>query len=103
MPWWNAQSWRGPDGEDDMTDEDWQKRCQEQAMSMREGGSPWDANPDEDGYPTAGQYNGDYPDSWHDELNRRLDEDEYFEAEVERDLWSLFRADNARREGEDSD
>jgi len=103
MPWpFGGQSWRGEDGEDDMTDEDWAKRGLDQAMAMREGGDAFDSSPDDDGIPTGGYYNGDYPDSYHDECNRRLDEDEYYEAEVEQSFWSLFRADNARREDEDS-
>lgn len=103
MPFWNARSWRGPDGEDEMTKADWTKRGLEQAMAMREAGSWEDANPDEEGVKTAGYYNGDYPQSWHDECNRRLEQDEYFEAETEQSIWTLFRADNTRREGEDSE
>jgi hypothetical protein len=102
MSWWNGKSTRGADGEDDMTDDDWKKRGHDQAMAMREGGNSFDSSPDYDGDPTGGDYNGDYPDSWHDEQNEKLKTDEYFEAEVERNVWSLFRADNASREGKDS-
>lgn len=86
-----------------MTEEDWAKRGLEQAMAMREGGEAFDSSPDADGIATGGYYNGDYPDSYHDECNRRLDEDEYYEAEVEQGFLGLFRADNARREDEDSE
>jgi hypothetical protein len=103
MVWpFSGQSYRGEDGEGDMTDQDWTKRGHEQAMAMREGGNAFDSSPDNDGDSTGGLYNGDYPDSWHDECNRRLDNDEYYEAETEQSIWSLFRADNARREDEDS-
>ena len=103
MIWpFSGQSWRGYDDEDDMTDEDWAKRGHEQAMAMREGGNAFDSSPDKDGDPTGGYYEGDYPDSWHNELNRRLDENEQFAEETKQSLWSLFRADNARREDEDS-
>jgi hypothetical protein len=94
MGWWNATSYRGPDGEDDMTDDDWMKRGHEQAMAMREGGNAFDSSPDDDGDPTGGDYNGDYPDSWHDECNQRLEDDEYYEAQVDRDLRDLYRATN---------
>lgn len=98
-----SKSWRGEDGEKKMTDEDWQQRAGEQARAAIFGAG-WDmSSPDEDGNPTGGCYNGDYPDSWHEECNRKLDNDEYYESEVEQSLWSLFRADNARREDEDSD
>lgn len=104
MIWpFGGQSWRDYDGEDEMTDEDWAKRGHDQAMSMLHAGAPDFSSPDEDGDPTYGCYNGDYPESYHEEMNRRLDEDEYFEAETEQSLWSLFRADNARREDQDSD
>jgi hypothetical protein len=84
-----------------MTEEDWAKRGLEQAMAMREGGEAFDSSPDEDSIPTGGYYNGDYPDSWHDELNRRLDSDEYYEAETQQNIWSLLRADSTRRESDD--
>jgi hypothetical protein len=94
MTWWNATSYRGADGEDNMTEDDWMKRGHEQAMAMREGGNAFDSSPDDDGCPTGGDYNGDYPDSWHDECNRRLEEDEYYEAQVDRDMRDLYRATN---------
>lgn len=84
------QSWRGWDGEDDMTDEDWEQRAGEQARAMLHACDPFLSSPDEEGIPTGGEYNGDYPDSWHDELNRRLDEDEYYEAEQEANCKTLF-------------
>jgi len=103
MIWpFGGQSWRGPDGEDDMTEEDWALRGLDQARAMLQGGDAFESSPDEDGIPTGGYYNGDYPDAWHEELNQRLDGDEYYEAETEQGLWSLFRADNARHESEDS-
>lgn len=103
MVWPNkGQSWRGFDGEDKMTEEDWAKRGHEQAMSMLHGGAPDFSSPDEDGDPTFGCYNGDYPDSWHEELNRRLDEDEQYKSETEQDIRSLLRADTTRRAEEDS-
>ena len=86
-----AKSWRGEDGESDMTPDDWAKRCHEQALAMREGGS-WDlSSPDDDGIPTGGCYNADYADEYHDECNRRLDEDEHYEAEQEQAAKGLFR------------
>ena len=94
MAFWSAKSYRGMDGEDEMTDEDWYKRGHEQAMAMREGGDAFQSSPDEDGEATGGLYNGDYPQSWHDECNRRLDEDEYYEAQVDRDIRDLSRAIN---------
>ena len=98
---WNAKSWRGFDGEEEMTDQDWMKRGHEQAMSMLNGLDPHISSPDEDGDTTGGCYNGDYPDSYHDKLNRSLDHDEYYEAEVEQEISSLFRADSLRRADKD--
>jgi hypothetical protein len=84
-----------------MKEEDWARRGLDQAMAMREGGEAFDSSPDEDGDPTGGYYNGDYPDSWHNECNRRLDSDKYYEAATQQGIWSLLRADQSRREGED--
>ena len=86
--------WRGLDGEDDMTQEDWQARGQQQASAMFAGRDWKDSNPDEDGVNTAGCYNGDYTDEYHEEQNRKLNEDEYFEAEQEgqtRNLWNFWQ------------
>lgn len=103
MIWpFGGQAWRGPDGEDEMTDEDWARRGLDQAMSMRDGGEAFDSSPDEDGDATGGYYNGDYPDSWHNELNQKLEEDEYYEAQVEQDISALLRADTEQRADEDS-
>ncbi|MEL6139884.1 MAG: hypothetical protein AAFR42_21075 [Cyanobacteria bacterium J06628_6] len=103
MPIYGAQSWRGLDGEGEMTEADWLQRAEEQALAMREGGSWENANPDEDSDPTAGCYEGDYPQDVHDALNQRLQTDEHYEAEVDRDLRTLFRGDAARREAESND
>lgn len=73
-----------------MTDDDWARRGQEQALAAREGGDPFLSSPDESGVPTGGDYNGDYPQSWHDELNERLQSDEYYEAEVGQQVQELY-------------
>ncbi len=86
----SGTSWRGNDGEDDMTQEDWGRRGQEQGLAAREGGDPFLSSPDADGTPTGGDYNGDYPDSWHNELNERLEKDEYYEAEVDSQVRELY-------------
>ena len=83
--------WRGMDSEDDMTEADWTARAQDQAMHMREGGSWETANIDEDGTPTAGCYNGDYTQEQQNAMNAKLDEDEYYEAEVEAQVNTLFK------------
>jgi hypothetical protein len=102
MGWFNGKAYKGPDGEESMTDDDWQARGHDQAMAMREGGNAFDSSPDNDGDPTGGDYNGDYPDSYHDALNQRLDDDESFAREVENNVRSLLRADTNRRANEDS-
>ena len=85
MPWW-----RGYDGEDDMTEEDWKDRAGSQARSMLNG-LPWQVScPDEDGTPTGGWYNNDYTEEEHAEANLRLNEDEYYEAEQEEKATGLF-------------
>ena len=103
MTFWNAKSWRGDDGEKDMTDKDWMRRGHEQAMSMLNGLDPHISSPDEDGDLTGGCYNGDYPESYHNELNRKLDHDEYYEAQTEQNVMSLFRAASLRRADKDLD
>ena len=58
MIWpFNGTAYRGYDGEDDMSEEDWALRCFQQAMAMREGGNAFDSSPDEDGIATGGIYN----------------------------------------------
>jgi len=56
---YGGQSWRGIDGEKDMTDEDWVERGGEQARAMLNCLDAFDSSPDEDGTPTGGCYNGD--------------------------------------------
>ena len=69
-----------------MSADDWRKRGHEQAAAMINGLTADYANPDEQGNPTSGCYNGDYPDSYHDKCNQQLEEDEYYEAQIESDL-----------------
>lgn len=82
-------SWRGDMGEEEMTEADWAARGGDQARAMLSAQDPFLSSPDEYGLPTGGCYNGDYPQSYQDELNARLDADEYFEAEVEGQLNEL--------------
>lgn len=100
-PFDGSRSYR--DDEDDMTEQDWQRRGFEQANAMREGGNAFDSGPDEDGDSTGGLYNGDYPDSWHEECNRRLDDDEEYRGAVGTVLGWLAIGDADRRSDEDSD
>lgn len=97
-----AQSWRGYDGEDKMSQEDWILRGHEQAMAMANCLDPFLSSPDADGDPTGGVYEGDYPDSWHQTLNQRLDTDEQYADKTREDIGLLCRADLARRESQDS-
>ena len=89
--WLLGTAWRGMNGEDAMTEDDWARRGHDQAISMLNGDDPFRSSPDEDGYPTGGNYNGDYPQSWHDECNRRLDQDEYYEAETGSSVEQLYQ------------
>lgn len=88
--------WRGMDSEDDMTEQDWRARGHDQAMHMREGGDWKDANIDSEGTPTAGCYNGDYSDEYHNECNRRLETDEHFEAKVDAQVRELYHGHQDR-------
>lgn len=97
------KSWRGLDAEGEMTQEDWAQRGGEQARAMMNGLDAFTSSPDEDGDATGGCYNGDYPQSWHDQLNQQLDEDEYYEAQATEDVSTLFRADSLRRADETLD
>lgn len=85
------RSERGMDGEADMTENDWLKRGGDQARAMLQGDDALNSSPNEQGQPTGGDYNGDYPQSWHDECNQRLDDDEYYEANVGQNLQELRR------------
>ena len=60
-----ASNWKGLDGEDEMTDRDWHQRGHEQASCLVATGDIEFANPDIDGTPTGGCYNGDYTDEQH--------------------------------------
>ena len=81
------KSWRGMDGEDEMDQDDWDKRYHDQAIAAYRSGDPFASSPDKSGIPTGGCYNGNYPDSYHEAENARLKSDEHFEAEVDvRDL-----------------
>lgn len=98
-----GSGWNEEDGEETMSDDQKLVRAGQQARAAIFGGDPFASSPDEDGHPTGGCYNSDYPDSYHEKCNERLDKDEYYEAETEKSIWSLFRADNKRREAEDDD
>lgn len=84
--------WKGWNGEPQMTEEDWKERAGAQARSMLNC-LPWQHScPDEDGDFTSGQYDGDYSQEYQDELNRKLDEDEYYEAEQTESIRQVHRA-----------
>jgi hypothetical protein len=83
--------WKGWNGENDMTEKDWEERAGAQARSMLNA-LPWQTScPDEDGDLTSGQYDGDYSQEHQDELNKRLEEDEYYEAEQTESMGQIFR------------
>ena len=83
MGWFsNGQSWRGQDGEEQMTDDDWKKRGFEQAQSMLNCLPSEMSSPDEDGDETGGCYNGDYTEEVHARENERLDADEEYRGAV---------------------
>jgi hypothetical protein len=83
-------SWKGLDGEDSMTDRDWHQRGHEQASALLATGSIEFANPDSEGVPTGGCYNGDYTEAEHAAANALLN-DEYGEAEIESQMKDLYR------------
>ena len=88
--------------EDEMDDDDRMARAGEQARAAIFGSRWEDSSPDESGVATGGDYNGDYPDSWHETLNKRLDDDPEYAEEVRRDIQALASADLERRTEEDS-
>jgi hypothetical protein len=75
-----------------MTAQDWLARGHQQAMAMLNGLDWSNSSADRHGDETGGQLNGDYSDATHDALNQRLVDDEYYEAEVDRDLRTLYKA-----------
>jgi hypothetical protein len=83
-------NWKGLDGEDEMTDRDWHQRGHEQASCLVATGDIEFANPDSEGTPTGGCYNGDYTEEQHSAANALLD-DEYAEAEIGSQLNELSR------------
>lgn len=86
-----AQSWRGQDNEELMSKDDWIQRGHDQAMAMLNGLPPEISSPDEDGDATGGCYNGDYTEEQHAEANKRLETDEYFEAQTEEDIREILK------------
>lgn len=82
-------SWRGFNGEEDMTEEDKIARAGDQARAMLHGGDPFLSSPDEDGVATGGCYNMDYPDSWHEKQNEELASNPNYASEVVSDLRAL--------------
>lgn len=84
-----GKSWRGFNGEDEMTEEDKIARAGDQARAMLHGGDPFLSSPDEEGTPTGGCYNMDYPDSWHEKQNEKLSNDPNYANEVARGLRAL--------------
>lgn len=82
-------SWRGFNGEAEMTESDKLQRAGEQARAMLHAGDPFLSSPDEDGDPTGGCYNMDYPDSWHDEQNEKLASNPNYANEVVSSLRAL--------------
>ena len=82
-----------PRGYDDslMSEADWIARGHQQAMAMSNGLDWTNSSADADGDETGGCLNGDYSDDYHDALNRRLDEDEYYEARADADIRKLGR------------
>ena len=99
--------WRGFFGEDQMTDEDWEERGTNAAKSMLNGLSPNQSNPDGEGAPTYGWYNGDYSEEEHRRANYLADEDpEYAEqqrqgAEQLRGFMRWCRGDSDEDEDEE--
>lgn len=83
-------SWRGPVEEDEMTDADKMQRAGDQARAMLHGGDPFLSSPDEDGIPTGGCYNMDYPDSYHDEQNEKLNNEPGFAARIAKGVRKLL-------------
>jgi hypothetical protein len=75
-----------------MTEADWLARGHQQAMAMINGNDWENSSADRYGDETGGELNGDYSDATHDALNQRLDDDEYYEAQVDQDLRKLYKA-----------
>ena len=82
-------SWRGMFQEEQMTEADIIQRAGEQARAMLHAGDPFISSPNEDGEPTGGLYNMDYPDEYHAAQNERLSTDPFFASKVAGDLRKL--------------
>jgi hypothetical protein len=76
--------------EDSMTESDWYRRGHEQAAAMINGLTPEYANADADGDPTGGCLDGDYTELQRANAWDKID-DEYFEAEIDQDVWRAIR------------
>lgn len=86
-------SWRGFNGEEDMTEEDKIERCGEQGRAAIFGGDAFASSPDEDGDATGGCYNMDYPQSWHDKQNEELSSNPRYASDVSDALSELSEGD----------
>ena len=84
-------SWKGFDGEEEMSDRDWHQRGHEQASCLVATGNIELSSPDLSGVETGGCYNGDYTKAEHDAANA-LFNDEYAEAEIDQSIRTLFGA-----------
>ncbi|MEO0884668.1 MAG: hypothetical protein AAFY54_01885 [Cyanobacteria bacterium J06648_10] len=78
------------DDSDNMSEGDKMQRAGEQARASIFGSRWEDSSPDEDGHATGGCRSDDYPDNWHEQCNKRLDDDEYYEAEADKSVRTLF-------------
>lgn len=71
----SVKGWKGFDGENDMTDQDWLDRAGRLASNLLNGIPQEDCVPDEDGLGTNGVYNDDYSPQEHMNAWRQYEED----------------------------
>jgi hypothetical protein len=85
-----------------MDDTDRVVRANQQARAAIFAGDPHQSSPDRDGHPTGGTFNSDYPESYHEQLNERLESDPEYAAGVSQDLRTLVSADLEYRTDQDA-
>lgn len=78
------------DDSDNMSESDKMQRAGEQARAAIFGASWEDSCPDKSGNATSGCRSDDYPDSWHDTCNRRLEKDDDYREKAESGVRALF-------------
>lgn len=84
-----VRGWKGLNGEDSMSENDWNDRAARVATGMIHGVPHQQCVPDEDGTPTYGVYNDDYSEQEHENALQRYEEDSDYAQQVDEQVRTL--------------